>query len=61
MARRAGGCAMVGKSALRMFLLPGNLVCDAIGARADDDRAMIRSLVNMLFWNSAVVLTVVLW
>jgi hypothetical protein len=61
MARRAGGCAMVGKSALWVFLLPGNLVCDAIGARADDDRAMIRSLVNMLVWNLAVVLAVVLW
>lgn len=52
---------MIGKTALRIFLLPGNLVCDAIGARADDDRAMIRSLINMLVWNLAVVLAVVLW
>ena len=52
---------MVGKTALRIFLLPGNMVCDAIGARADDDRAMIRSLINMLVWNLTVVLVVVLW
>ena len=52
---------MVGKTALQVFLLPGNLVCDMIGARADDDRAMIRSLINMLVWNLAVVLAVVLW
>ncbi len=52
---------MVGKTALRVFLLPGNLVCDAIGARTEDDRSIIRSLVNMLVWNLAVVLVVVLW
>ena len=53
---------MVGKAVLRVFLLPGNLVCDAIGAREEDDRAMIRSLVNMLVWNLVVVLAVVvLW
>ena len=52
---------MVGKTTLQIFMLPGNLVCDVIGARADDDRAMIRSLLNMLFWNLAVVLAVVLW
>ena len=49
------------KTALQVFLLPGNLVCDAIGARAEDDRSMIRSLVNMLVWNLAIVLVVVLW
>lgn len=57
----AGGWAMIGTMALRMFLLPGNLVRDALGAREDDDRAMIRSLVNMLVWNLVIVLVVVLW
>lgn len=57
----AGGWAMVGNAVLRVFLLPGNLVCDALGAREDDDRAMIRSLINMLVWNLVVVLVVVLW
>lgn len=52
---------MIGSVALRVFLLPGNLVCDALGARKDDDRAMIRSLINMLVWNLVVVLVVVLW
>ncbi len=52
---------MIGKTALRVFLLPGNLVCNALGAREDDDRAMIRSLINMLVWNFVIVLAVVLW
>jgi hypothetical protein len=58
----AGGWAMVGKAVLRVFLLPGSLVCDALGAREDDDRTMIRTLVNMLVWNLVIVLGVVtLW
>ena len=52
---------MIGSAALHVFLLPGNLVCDALGARTDDDRTMIRSLINMLAWNLVVVLVVVLW
>jgi len=49
----------MGHTALRIFLWPGNTVCDMIGARADDDRSMIRSLINMLVWNLVVVLVVV--
>ncbi len=56
-----GGWAMIGNAALQVFLLPGNLVCNALGARENDDRAMIRSLINMLVWNPVVVLDVVLW
>lgn len=53
---------MVGEGALRIFLLPGNLASDAIGATAEDDRSMIRTMVNMLVWNLAVVLAAVaLW
>lgn len=53
---------MIGTMALRLFLLPGELVCNAIGAREGDDRAMIRTLVNMLVWNLVGVLAVVaLW
>lgn len=53
---------MVGRMALRFFLWPGNLVCDALGARGDDDRSMIRTLVNMLVWDLAgVLVVVVLW
>jgi hypothetical protein len=53
--------AMLGKMALRMFLWPGNVVCDMIGAREEDDRQMIRTLINMLVWNFAIVMAVVLW
>ena len=53
---------VVARSLLALFLLPGNLVCDATGARASDDRAMIRSLINMLVWNLvAVIVVVTLW
>ena len=54
---------MIGKAVLRVFLLPGNLVSDALGARKEDDRTMIRTLVNMLVWNLVIVLAavVVLW
>ncbi len=51
---------MIGKTALRLFLLPGDLVSDAVGAGPGEERAMLRSLVNMLVWNLVVVLGV-LW
>ena len=52
---------MVGNAVLRVFLLPGNLVCNALGAHEEDDRTMIRSLINMLVWNLVIVLVVMLW
>lgn len=52
---------MVGHAVLRVFLWPGNLVCNALGAHEEDDRTMIRSLINMLVWNLVIVLVVVLW
>ena len=50
---------MVGKTMLRVFLKPGNMFCDLIGASSEDDRSMIRTLINMLVWNFVVV--VLLW
>jgi hypothetical protein len=44
----------------RAFLFPGQKVSDLLGAGADDDRMMVRTLVNMLVWNLVVVLGVVL-
>jgi len=44
------------RSLLWLFLLPGNLVCDAVGARGEDDRAAIRVMTNMLFWNAILVI-----
>jgi hypothetical protein len=41
---------------LRIFLLPGNLVGDAIGARSEDDRTTVRVMTNMLFWNTVLVI-----
>jgi len=53
---------VVARSLLALFLLPGNVVCDAAGVRSGDDRAMIRSLINMLVWNgAAVIVAVTLW
>jgi hypothetical protein len=39
-----------------IFLYPGNKVCDACHVATSDDRMMIRTLVNMLVWNLAIVL-----
>lgn len=44
---------------LSLFFLPGNLVADALGATAADDRTMIRTLIGMLFWNLVIVLVAV--
>ncbi|WP_431302938.1 hypothetical protein [Sediminicoccus sp. BL-A-41-H5] len=41
-----------------LFLLPGNLVSDALHIEAEDSRVMTRTLVNMLFWNLCAVLVV---
>jgi hypothetical protein len=40
---------------IRIFLLPGNLIADALGARAEDDRTAIRVMTNMLVWNAVLV------
>lgn len=42
--------------ALKLFFLPGNLAADGLGATRPDDRAMIRTLVDMLFWNLVLVI-----
>jgi len=41
-----------------LFLLPGNLVSDALHIESQDSRMMMRTLVNMLFWNFIAVLLV---
>jgi len=47
---------LIGQRALKLFFLPGDLVADLVGATAGDDRMMIRSLIDMLFWNLVVVI-----
>ncbi len=41
-----------------LFLLPGNLASDALHVSDADSRTMIRTLVNMLFWNLVIVLAI---
>ncbi len=36
---------------LALFLLPGNLVINAIGISVEDDGGIIRSTINMIFWS----------
>lgn len=39
---------------LRLFLLPGDLLCDAFGlARDTDHRQVLRSFFNMMIWSAA--------
>ena len=45
--------------AVRVFLLPGNLVADLLKATDDDDRMAVRVLIDMLFWNVVVVVAAV--
>ena len=49
----------MGGFVLAGFLYPGNVVCDALGLGKDDDRMMVRTLVNMLVWNLAGVLAII--
>lgn len=44
-----------------MFLLPGNLVADLLGAVKPDDRTMIRTMIDMLFWNIVIVICAVVF
>jgi hypothetical protein len=44
------------KLALKLFFLPGDLVADLLGAGQDDDRVMIRTLIDMLFWNAVIII-----
>lgn len=42
----------------RLFLLPGDMVSNALHVRDADSRTMLRTLVNMLVWNLVAVLAV---
>lgn len=43
---------------LRLFLLPGDIVSNALHIADPDSRTMLRSLVNMLVWNFIGVMAV---
>jgi hypothetical protein len=41
---------------LRAFFLPGDLVCTTLKVGDGEDRMMIRTFVDILFWNAVVVI-----
>ena len=46
------------KTLERVFLWPGEKVCQACHVEAGDDRMMIRTLINMLVWNFVALIAV---
>jgi hypothetical protein len=48
----------IGAVMARLFLLPGDLVCAALGLDREDKRELVRMLVNSLVWIVAGMLTV---
>ena len=45
-----GTSASIGAALARVFLLPGDIACAAIGLDRDDKRELVRMLVNSLVW-----------
>ncbi|MFM1815488.1 MAG: hypothetical protein RLZ98_2183 [Pseudomonadota bacterium] len=46
---------------LRLFLLPGDILCNAFGLRGESEhRQILRSFFNMMIWG-AVAIAVTLW
>lgn len=40
----------------RLFLLPGDLICDGLGLAADSDhRQIMRSFFNMMIWGAVAI------
>ena len=50
----------IGNALARLFLLPGDLACDALGLGQADNRELVRMLVNSLAWTLAGLLVVVI-
>jgi len=46
---------------IRLFLLPGDLVSNALDVRDADSRTMLRTMVNMLVWNLVAVLAILMF
>lgn len=44
----------------RLFLMPGSLVCDAVGLHEDSEhRQILRMFLNTLVWGTASVIAVI--
>jgi hypothetical protein len=53
---------MKGMTMLRILMLPANAVCDAVGLTDENERGMMRMLVNMLLFSAiAVVVFLIIW
>lgn len=50
----------MGSLLLRTLFLPGNAVCSFLGVTREEDRMMLRLLVDILVWNLVVVIGAVL-
>ncbi len=48
-----GWRSLIGNVLARLFLLPGDLACDALGLGQADNRDLVRMLVNSLVWTLA--------
>lgn len=45
----------------KLFLLPGGLICDAVGLTEDSDsRQILRMFLNTLIWGTAGVIAILL-
>ena len=44
-----------------LFLFPGDLVADWFGVTEDQNRDLIRMLINSLFWIGVVVIGLAIW
>lgn len=41
---------------VRLFLLPGDLICDALGLAAEGEhRQILRSFLNMMIWGAVAI------
>ncbi len=51
----------LGAALAEIFLLPGNVACDAMGLGKDDLRDLVRMLVNSLVWITVGILIMAVW
>ena len=46
---------------LWLFIAPGDLIADRLGVTKDENRDLVRMLVNGLFWIAVVVVGLAIW
>ncbi len=51
----------IGRFILWIFLAPGDWVSDRLGVAADQNRDLMRMLVNSLFWIIVAVIGLAIW